>query len=77
MDRKYTRWAALHVGDDFEAIVTGVDRNMIAKLDDKIKGARLFLLDENLELFQRVLVKIIEADISTLKIYAKVIKRDV
>jgi len=77
MDRKYTRWAALHVGEDFEAIVTGVDRSVIAKLDDKIKGARLFLLDDNLELFERVLVKIVEADICTLKIYAKVVKRDV
>ena len=77
MDRKYARWAALHVGEDFEAIVTGVDRSVIAKLDDEIKGARLFLLDDNLELFERVLVKIIEADIPSSKIYAKVIRRDV
>ena len=77
MDRKYARWAALHVGEDFEAIVTGVDRSVIAKLDDKIKGARLFLLDDNLELFERVLVKIVEADIPSSKIYAKVVQRDV
>ncbi len=77
MDRKYARWAALHVGEDFEAIVTGNQKSVIAKLDDEIKGARLFLLDENLELFQRVLVKIIEADIPTSKIYAKVVKKDV
>ncbi len=77
MDRKYARWAYLHVGEDFEAIVTGVDRSVIAKLDDEIKGARLFLLDDNLELFERVLVKIVEADIPSSKIYAKVIKRDV
>ena len=77
MDRKYARWAALHVGEDFEAIVTGVNKSVIAKLDDKIKGARLFLLDENLELFEKVLVRIVEADIPTSKIYAKVIKRDV
>ena len=74
MDRKYARWAALHVGEDFEAIVTGVQRSAIAKLDDEIKGARLFLLDDNVELFQKVLVKIIEADIPSSKIYAKVIK---
>ena len=77
MDRKYARWAALHVGENFEAIVTGVDRIIIAKLDDKIKGARLFLLDDNLELFERVLVKIVEAEIPSSKIYAKVVKRDV
>ncbi len=74
MDRKYARWAALHVGENFEAIVTGVQRSIIAKLDDEIKGARLFLLDKDLELFQRVLVKIIEADIPSSKIYAKVVK---
>jgi len=77
MDRKYARWAALHVGEDFEAIITDVDRSIIAKLDDEIKGARLFLLDSNLELFERVLVKIVEADIPSAKIYAKVVRRDV
>ncbi|MFK5881825.1 MAG: ribonuclease R [Sulfurospirillum sp.] len=77
MDRKYTRWAALHIGEDFEAIVTGVQKSTIAKLDDEIKGARLFLLDDDLELFERVLVKIVEADIPTSKIYAKVVQRDV
>ena len=77
MDRKYARWAAKHLGENFKAIVTSVDRNSIAKLDDEIKGARLFLLDDNLELFERVLVKIVEADIPSSKIYAKVVKRDV
>lgn len=77
MDRKYARWAEQHKGEDFEAIVTSVDRTVIAKLDDEIKGARLFLLDTDLELFERVLVKIVEADIPSAKIYAKVVKRDV
>ena len=74
MDRKYARWAALHVGEDFEAVVTGVSKSTIAKLDDEIKGARLFLLDNNLELFQRVLVKIVEVDIPSSKIYAKALE---
>ena len=74
MDRKYARWAALHVGEDFKAIITGVQKSVIAKLDDEIKGARLFLLDDDLELFEQVLVKIIEVDIPSSKIYAKVIK---
>lgn len=77
MDRKYARWAEQHKGEDFEAIVTSVDRTVIAKLDEEIKGARLFLLDTDLELFERVLVKIVEADIPSAKIYAKVVKRDV
>jgi ribonuclease R len=77
MDRKFARWADLHVGKDFEAIITGVDRNTIAKLDDEIKGARLFVLDDDMELFERVLVKIVEADIVTCKIFVKVVQRDV
>ncbi len=77
MDRKYARWASVHVGEDFEAIVTTIEKSVTAKLDDEIKGARFFLLDDDLELFERVLVKIVEADIPTSKIYAKVVKRDV
>jgi len=77
MDRKFARWANLHAGEDFEAIITGVDKNTIAKLDDDIKGARLFVLDDDLELFERVLVKIVETDIATCKIFVKVVQRDV
>ncbi len=77
MDRKFARWAALHVGEDFRAIVSNSDKNITAKLDDKIKGARLFLLDESVELFEKIIVKIVEADIVSARIYAKVIERDV
>jgi len=77
MDRKFARWAELHVGEDFKAIITAVGKSTIAKLDDEIKGARLFVLDDDIELFSRVLVKIIEADIVTCKIYVKVIEKDV
>jgi len=77
MDRKFARWADLHVSEDFKAIITTVGKNTIAKLDDTIKGARLFVLDDNLELFERIIVKIIEADIISGKIYVKMVKRDV
>ncbi len=77
MDRKFARWAELHVGEDFEAIITAVGKTTIAKLDDEIKGARLFVLDDDIELFKRVLVKIVEADIVTCKIFVKVVREDV
>jgi len=77
MDRKFARWAELHVGEDFEAIITAVGKNTIAKLDDEIKGARLFVLDDDIELFKRVLIKIVEADIVTCKIFVKVVGEDV
>ena len=77
MDRKFARWAELHVGEDFEAIITVVGKSTIAKLDDEIKGARLFVLDDDIELFKRVLIKIVEADIVTCKIFVKLVREDV
>lgn len=75
MDRKFARWCALHVGDNFKAIVTETERNPIAKMEDEIKGARIFLLDTDVELLQRVEIKIVESNIATGKIYARVTRR--
>ena len=75
MDRKFARWAAKNIGNRFEAVVTDPDSTPIAQLDDKIKGARLFLPKAEVELFDRVLVEIIDVNIATTKIYAKVIEK--
>lgn len=75
MDRKFARWCALHVGDNFKAIVTETQRNPIAKMEDEIKGARIFLLDTDVELLQRVEIKIVESNIATGKIYARVTRK--
>ncbi|WP_458699542.1 RNB domain-containing ribonuclease [Sulfurospirillum sp. 1307] len=77
MDRKFARWANERVGEDFKAIITDNSKSIIAKLDDEIKGARLFLLDEDADLFDRVIVKIVESNIATARIYAKIVRRDV
>lgn len=77
MDRKFARWAALHIGETFKAVVTSADRSVTAKLDDDIQGARLFLLDTNVQLFQKIIIEIAEVDIPTAKIYVKVVKTDV
>ena len=78
MDRKFARWANQRVGEDVKAIVTEITKNPIAKLDDEMVGARIFLLDDEAELFERVIVKIVEADIATGRIYAKIVgKADV
>lgn len=74
MDRKFARWAALNIGQRFHAIVTDINKTIIARLDDEKKGARLFLLDEDVDLLQRVEVMIVEADIANARIYAKVTK---
>ncbi len=72
MDRKFARYMALHVGDTFKAIVVETEQNAIAKLDDTIKGARIFLLDEEVRLLQRIEIKIVESNIATARIYARV-----
>ena len=76
MDRKFARWAAQNSGERFRAIITDVSgKNTIARLDDVIQGARLFVMDEDVELLERVEVMIIESDIATAKITAKITKR--
>jgi ribonuclease R len=75
MDRKFARWAHEHIGEDFQAIIVDVSKTPIAKLDDTIMGARIFLLDEDVELFEKVSIKLVEANIATTKIYARVVKR--
>jgi len=75
MDRKFARWAKKRVGERFKAVVTETQNSLIAQLDDEIKGARLFLEYEEVELFEKVIVEIIDANIATTKIYARVIER--
>ena len=74
MDRKFARYMAIHVGDNFNAIVVETEQNPIAKLDDELKGARIFLLDNNVHLLQRIEIKIVESNIATARIYARVTK---
>lgn len=75
MDRKFARWASRNIGGEFEAIITEVGRNIVAKLDDELKGANILIIDEDVELLERVKVKIIEANILQANIVAKVTQR--
>lgn len=72
MDRKFARYMALHVGDNFKAIVVETEQNPIAKLEDTMLGARIFLLDHDVSLLQRIEIKIVESNIATTKICARV-----
>ncbi len=75
MDRKFARWAAKRIGQRFKAIVTDPESTPIAQLEDEIVGARIFLPRAEVELFERVVVEIIDVNIATTKIYAKVVER--
>ena len=76
MDRKYARWAREKEGEIFEGIITDTDRNPIAVIEDEdIKGCRVFLSDQDVELFERVKVKILYSDIATARILGEIAGR--
>ncbi len=77
MDRKFARWAGQNLNKEFDAIITEVQNKTIAKLDDKIKGARIFLFDSDVDLLQRVRVQILEVNLLQAIIIGKVTKKDV
>nr|MCH9812941.1 RNB domain-containing ribonuclease [Campylobacterota bacterium] len=78
MDRKYARWAKEHEGEIVSATIVDTDRIAIAQFDDGVlKGARVFLVDSDVELFEKVKVEIIEAHVTTAKIIGSIVEREV
>ena len=76
MDRKFARWAAKNIGRRFKAIVVDPESTPIANIDDEeIVGPRIFLPRAEVELFDTIIAEIIDVNIATTKIYAKVIER--
>lgn len=76
VDRKFVRWAEQNIGNSFRAIVTDVDeegfKDTIAKIEDDIKGARVFMdPEEEAHLFDEITAEIIDVNIATTKIYAR------
>jgi len=69
MDRKYARWANKNKGTVLEAVITDTDRSPIAVTTDKdIQGMRVFLIDQDVELFEKVNIEIVESHITTAKV---------
>ena len=67
-DRKYARYLSNHLHKTFQATLVDTE-NSIVKLDEEVKGARIFIDNYAGEkLFSRVFVKIISSDIITKKI---------
>ncbi|DAB35273.1 MAG TPA: ribonuclease R [Sulfurospirillum sp. UBA12182] len=75
MDRKFARWAKENMSHEFKAIITDTSKTPIAKLQDEIVGARIFVLNEDVELFEKVLLRFVEVDIASTKIYAQITQR--
>jgi ribonuclease R len=68
-DRKYARYADLHIGEKFKGIVEDKEQPPIAKIiEDKLLGARVFLKRGDFALFEKIDVEITKANIATAKI---------
>ncbi len=75
MDRKFARFFASHVGESFRCYISEVGATSYAKLDDELKGARIYLDAFVGDLLAPVLVRIESVDIGTAKITGKVVKK--
>ncbi|MGP1533094.1 MAG: VacB/RNase II family 3'-5' exoribonuclease [Campylobacter sp.] len=75
MDRKFARWAKERVGQRFNAYISENQNVAVARLDDEIKGARIFLGTYGANLLQKVIVEITDANIATAEIFGKVVKK--
>ena len=76
MDRKYARYAQAHKDKKWKARVVDDESTPIARFDEGLlTGARLFLLDHEVELFSDVLVEITDVHIPQAKIIGRIIER--
>ena len=75
MDRKFARWAKERIGQRFNAYISENQNVAVARLDDEIKGARIFLGAYGANLLQKVIVEITDANIATAEIFGKVVKK--
>ncbi len=82
MDRKYARYALAHIGESYKARIVDTDRTPIVNFEEGLLvGARVFLLDYDVELFEEVKVELVDSFITSAKIIGSIkewlIKEDV
>jgi ribonuclease R len=73
-DRKFARWANEKIGKIVKATVIDTKDPPIAKIEDEIVGARIFLKRKKVNLFEKVNVKIVNVNIATTKIKGAIIE---
>jgi ribonuclease R len=74
-DRKFARWAAEHMDEEFEAEIIEVDESAKAVLLGEIKGVTVHLRGDQVMLFDRVRVKISEVNIAQAIIMVEFIEK--
>ena len=68
MDRKYARWAKENIDEIFEAVITSTHAMPIAVTSGEIEGARIHLMENDVEFLEKVNARILGSDIATTKI---------
>lgn len=74
-DRKFARWAAAHLDEIFEAEIIETGESAKAVLLDDIKGITVHLKGDDVMLFDRVKVKINEANIAQAIIMVELVEK--
>ncbi len=74
-DRKFARWAAEHLGETFEAEIIEAGESAKAVLEGDIKGVTVHLKGDDVMLFDKVKVKINEANIPQAIIMVELVEK--
>lgn len=74
-DRKFARWASENLGQNFRCYIDENASQVTAKLDDKLKGARIFITNYTNEILTPILVCLTDANIATGTILGRVVKK--
>ena len=75
MDRKFARWAAENLGKKFRCYIDENGNSVTAKLDDKLKGAKILVSNFAGDILTPVLVELTDANIASGVIIGRVVKK--
>ncbi len=76
MQRKFARWASLHVNETFNAKISTTETSLKAEIDDIIKGVEVEITNSiPIMLFDNVKVKIEKVNLARAKIYGTIIEK--
>ena len=76
MQRKFARWAAEHINEEFRARVNSTDPSFTAQILEPIQGAEVNLsVATSVTLFDEIILRIDNVDIATARIHASLVKK--
>jgi len=76
MQRKFARWAAEHINEEFRARVNSTDPSFTAQILEPIQGAEVNLsVATSVTLFDEIILRIDNVDIASARIHASLVKK--